>query len=438
LELALFDVADVPDVLLTFFPLEVARLILEQSQSLAAANNTSLTLACDPLVSEPMLGNRRAFRSALSNLVGNAIKFTKNGTITVQLFPTLGIAGSMRIEVCDSGIGIQPEHLDGIFDDFETVFVPGVSAKQSGASGLGLGIVRRAVASMGGEIELESNFGKGSRFWFDIPLTSSLLMKSRNLEGQLNEVSNPKLNLLVVDDIPINRLLLGQMLEKMGHTVETANDGAAAVEAAQKCRFDLILMDINMPGMNGVDATRKIRESGKSADVPIMGVTANAQPHELAAFKEAGMDLTLVKPITSAALALKVQELRRLQSTTDSSYETRELTSLVAAEIFNDLKNAMTADDLLKVTNEALNDADVVLALMRDGPLDASLADHIHKTAGPIAMIGAIRLHRHLCELEDSVRANSSLGLVPLLDQAMIAKNDTEVWLKAALSPSYS
>ena len=438
LELALFDVADVPDVLLTFFPLEVARLILEQSQSLAAANNTSLTLACDPLVSEPMLGNRRAFRSALSNLVGNAIKFTKNGTITVQLFPTPGIAGSMRIEVCDSGIGIQPEHLDGIFDDFETVFVPGVSAKQSGASGLGLGIVRRAVASMGGEIELESNFGKGSRFWFDIPLTSSLLMKSRNLEGQLSEVSNPKLNLLVVDDIPINRLLLGQMLEKMGHTVETANDGAAAVEAAQKCRFDLILMDINMPGMNGVDATRKIRESGKSADVPIMGVTANAQPHELAAFKEAGMDLTLVKPITSAALALKVQELRRLQSTTESSYETRELTSLVAAEIFNDLKNAMTADDLLKVTDEALNDADVVLALMRDGPLDATLADHIHKTAGPIAMIGAIRLHRHLCELEDSVRANSSLGLVPLLDQAMIAKNDTEFWLKAALSPSHS
>ena len=106
MELALFDVADVPDVLLTFFPLEVARLILEQSQSLAAANNTSLTLACDPLVSEPMLGNRRAFRSALSNLVGNAIKFTKNGAITVQLFPTPGIAGSMRIEVCDSGIGI--------------------------------------------------------------------------------------------------------------------------------------------------------------------------------------------------------------------------------------------------------------------------------------------------------------------------------------------
>jgi hypothetical protein len=111
-----------------------------------------------------------------------------------------------------------------------------------------------------------------------------------------------------------------------------------------------------------------------------------------------------------------VQELRRLQSTTESSYETRELTSLVAVEIFNDLKNAMTADDLLKVTNEALNDADVVLALMRDGPLDVSLADHIHKTAGPISMIGAIRLHRHLCELEDSVRANSSLGLVPLLD----------------------
>jgi PAS domain S-box-containing protein len=432
LELALFDVADVPDVLLTFFPLEVARLILEQSQPLAAANHTTLTLASDPLVSEPMLGNRRAFRSAISNLVGNAIKFTKNGEIIVQFYPTPNVIGSMRIEVRDTGIGIHAKNLNRIAVDFETVEASSGSAKQSGASGLGLGIVQRAVALMGGKLEFESTFGMGSRFWFDIPLTSSLLINEGTSEQHSDHASDLKLNLLVVDDIPINRLLLGQMLEKMGHTVETADDGAPAVKAAQENRFDLILMDINMPGMNGVDATRKIRESGLSVDVPIMGVTANAQPHELAAFKEAGMDLTLVKPITSAALALKVQELRRLQSKATSSYETRELTSLVASEIFDDLQRTMTAKALMKVTKQVLLDADVVLSLARNEPLNVDLADHIHKVAGPIAMIGAIRLHRHLCDLEDSLRANNSQLQTALLDKAMIAKNDTDVWFRTA------
>jgi PAS domain S-box-containing protein len=111
LELALHDMADVPDVFLTFFPVEVARIILEQSQSLAAANHTTLTLACDPAVSGPLLGNRCVFRSALSNLVGNAIKFTKHGSIAVQLYPAPGESGCMRVEVSDSGPVLESSHV---------------------------------------------------------------------------------------------------------------------------------------------------------------------------------------------------------------------------------------------------------------------------------------------------------------------------------------
>jgi signal transduction histidine kinase len=110
LELALHDVADVPDVFLSFFPVEVARIILEQSQSLAAANHTPLSLACDPAVSGPLLGNRRAFRSVLSNLVGNAIKFTRHGSIAVQLYPPPGESGCMRVEVSDSGPVLESSH----------------------------------------------------------------------------------------------------------------------------------------------------------------------------------------------------------------------------------------------------------------------------------------------------------------------------------------
>jgi PAS domain S-box-containing protein len=428
-ELALHDVADVPDVFLTFFPVEVARIIFEQSHSLARAKHTTLTLTCDPNISEPLLGNRHAFRSALSILVGNAIKFTKHGSIAVQLYPTPGESGCMRVEVSDTGIGIEPRNLSRIFEDFETVTIP--SAKTFGSSGLGLGIVHRAVALMGGKLESESISGKGSRFWFDIPLTSSLLDDAK--EAGRDEPPDLGLNLLVVDDIAMHRLLLAQMLERLGHTVETADDGAVAVQAANKKRFDLILMDITMPGMNGIDATRKIREGGASADVPIIGVTANAQPHELASFKEAGFDLTLVKPITSDALVLKVQEVGRRATKTGSAYETQELTALIAKEIFDDLHAAMRTEDLLTIATQALNDTETALIDARRVPLDPLIADRIHNVAGPIAMIGAIRLHRLLCEIEDAIRAESIRPIAPRLDEAMTAKKDTDDWLKDAL-----
>ena len=284
---------------------------------------------------------------------------------------------------------------------------------------------------MGGKLESESIFGKGSRFWFDIPLTSYLLEVAK--ESGRDASADPGLNLLVVDDIAINRLLLAQMLERLGHTVETADDGAVAVQAANKKRFDLILMDINMPGMNGVDATRKIREGGASADVPIIGVTATAQPHELASLKEAGFDLTLVKQITSDALALKVQEVRRRPIKTGSAHETQELTALIAKEIFDDLHAAMRTEDLLTIATQALNDTETALIDARRVPLDPLIADRIHNVAGPIAMIGAIRLHRLLCEIEDAIRAESIRPIAPRLDEAMTAKKDTDDWLKDAL-----
>jgi hypothetical protein len=252
-------------------------------------------------------------------------------------------------------------------------------------------------------------------------------------ETDQSDHADTGLSLLVVDDIPINRLLLSQMLERLGHIVEVADDGAVAVDIARKKRFDLILMDINMPGMNGVDATRKIREGGASANVPIMGVTANAQPHELALFKDAGLDLTLVKPITSTALALKVKELRRLQIKTGSSYETRELTSLVAKEIIDDLKSAMSVQDLQDITKEALHDAGSALVAASAVTQSETIAEQIHKAAGPIAMIGAIRLHRLLCELENATRADDTIMLKTLLHQAIATKHETDLWFEENL-----
>ncbi len=249
LELAQHDAADVTGVVMTFFPVEIARIIVEQSQPLTAANGTFLALTFDPAVSRPMHGNRRAFRSALANLVGNAIKFTQNGNILVRLYLTP--EGSLRIEVTDTGIGIKPKDQARIFEDFETVATP--SLETIGTSGLGLGIARRAVGLMGGTLDLDSSPGKGSRFWFDIPQSPHAAALSSDFAGPV--VPNGfALTVLVVDDNAINCVLLAQMLERSGHTVEMANDGPTAVRISADRKFDLILMDINMPGMDGAEA----------------------------------------------------------------------------------------------------------------------------------------------------------------------------------------
>lgn len=431
LELALHDSMDHFEVILTFFPIEVSRIIIEQWQPLAAASKTSLTLTFDPSMSDPMLGNRRAFRSALGNLVGNAIKFTKGGTIIVRIGPTPDIAGSMRVEVIDTGIGIEPQHLTRIFEDFETVFAP--SLKTLNASGLGLGIVRRAVGLMGGTLQLESVFGQGSRFWFDIPQSHALSARAGKSPVLPQIPSDPALTVLIVDDNAINRLLLAQMLERLGHTVEMANDGQVAVEAAARRRFDLILMDINMPGMNGVEATRLIRSGGLSAEVPIMGVTANALPQDLALFNLAGLNCTLVKPITSAALALQLRDLTRPGAVARPTVTPRKTFKLIAEENVRDLRDALPPDALAQMLSAALMDAGQAISDARGAPFGTFIANQLHHAAGSAAVIGASRLHLLLCELEAAARAGQHDDIGALLDEAASVRQNSDDWFKAAL-----
>ena len=425
LQLASDDAADVPGLVLTFFPVELAKLIVDQMQSLASANTTFLSLDFDPALSGPMLGNRRAFRSALANLVGNAIKFTKQGAITVRIFPTPDMVGKMRVEVRDTGIGIEPQHLTRIFDDFVTVADP--MLESFGASGLGLGIVRRAVDLMGGTLQLESTFGNGSRFWFDIPQSIAPLIPSDRIEVAQDEASVSPLTVLVVDDNAVNRLLLEQMLKRLGHSVELACDGAVAVKVAAQRQFDLILMDINMPGMNGLEATRLIRASGASAKVPIMGVTANAMPQDFTRFIAAGMNYTLVKPITSAALAIHLQGLASVPPPATAQ---DNLPPLIAVESLRDMQAVLQRDDFLALVHTALSDANLALISARDAPLDDALATQMHQAAGSVAVIGAHRLYKLLCALEDAIRAGQYMAIATLLDAAIAAKQDTDQWFE--------
>jgi len=220
------------------------------------------------------------------------VKFTAAGSVTL----TVGVVERrvdemvLRFSVIDSGIGISDDQLAGVFEPF----VQFETSPRSGVpgTGLGLAISRKLAEQMGGEIDVSSELGGGSIFWVDLP-TQACTMGNLVCSEHLLEhhgVFDGR-SVLVVDDNEINRRLMRVLLEQRGVSVSQARDGREAVEAVGRHRFDLILMDVRMPGMNGIEATIRIRnmEHGRYR-IPVIALTAHALPEERAAFIRAGMD----------------------------------------------------------------------------------------------------------------------------------------------------
>ncbi|HET9160224.1 MAG TPA: ATP-binding protein, partial [Caulobacteraceae bacterium] len=247
-------------------------------------------------------------RQMLFNLVGNAVKFTLAGGVTLRL-ATMGEdqARRLRVEICDTGIGISPEAQRRLFERFSQA--DGSTTRKYGGSGLGLAISRKLAEMMGGEIGVASTVGVGSTFWFEIAApacaegASNDLAEARWLEG---------LRVLVVEDNPTNRLIATKMLENLGGAVACACDGAQGVEAVRTGGYDLVFMDIQMPVMDGVEATRAIRAlPAPACQTPIVAMTANALSHQIQEYREAGMDGSVAKPLSPSAL---LAELARLSA----------------------------------------------------------------------------------------------------------------------------
>lgn len=242
-------------------------------------------------------------RQAIFNLVGNAVKFTDRGHVLVRL--AIGPAGDgrrfVRLEVEDTGIGMSPEALSHLFERFRQA--EGDAVRRFGGTGLGLSITQALVGMMGGEITVESVKGEGSTFRmvFDAPAAQALSAEP-DPAGLLEGVS-----ILLVEDNPTNRLMARTMLARLGAVVEEAEDGLAGLEAARRGAHDLILMDVQMPRMDGVEATRAIRGlAGAVAEVPIIGLTANVMVHQRLEYMAAGMNGVIAKPISPAALLAEI------------------------------------------------------------------------------------------------------------------------------------
>ena len=245
-------------------------------------------------------------RQALFNLIGNAVKFTQSGEVRARLTSHgEGAFRRLRYEIADTGIGIPAAVQPRLFERFQQA--DDSATRQFGGTGLGLAITRRLARLMGGDVGFVSTEGKGSTFWLEIAAPQA------SRPAPLEPVCGQRLEgvrVLVVEDNPANRMIVRKILENLGAAVDVAEDGAAGVEAAQRLAPSLILMDVQMPGMDGLEATRRIRTlAGPSGRIQIVALTANVLEHQRRSYLDCGMDGVVGKPISPATLLSEILRL---------------------------------------------------------------------------------------------------------------------------------
>ncbi|MET7245838.1 PAS-domain containing protein [Methylobacterium sp. EM32] len=273
----------------------------------ADAKRLALTVETAPGLAPRLVGDPDRLRQVLLNLVNNAIKFTPAGRVTLHLASTPLTCGrhALRVAVSDTGIGIPADRLGQLFQRFSQV--DGSIRRRFGGTGLGLAISRQLVEAMGGEIGVESRPGAGSTFWFTVPLAAAAEEDPARERPPLAPLARPA-KVLLVEDSPINQDIARAILERRGHAVSVAGDGAEAVSALQAGGYDVVLMDVQMPGMDGLTATRHIRALGAPASrLPIVALTANVLPQQVAQFRAAGMDDHVGKPFRPDELLATVE-----------------------------------------------------------------------------------------------------------------------------------
>jgi signal transduction histidine kinase/CheY-like chemotaxis protein len=271
----------------------------ELVRSLHSVTAEGVTLSADlhPDLPPFLTSDPNRVRQVLLNFLFNAIKFTRQGSILLRAAP--GGEGRFRFSVSDTGIGIGPNQLGRVFERFYQV--DDSTSRQFGGSGLGLAISREIVRALNGEIGVTSEPGCGSTFWFEIPAASGHQAPPAE---QAVPPPPPGLRVLVVEDNAVNLRLARLLLEKLGCSVTTAGGGAEALQTLQDSTFDVIFMDVQMPDMDGLEATRQIRcLEGALRHTPIIALTAGVSAQDRSQCFEAGMDAHLAKPVSRNDLA---------------------------------------------------------------------------------------------------------------------------------------
>jgi signal transduction histidine kinase/ActR/RegA family two-component response regulator len=300
-------------------PLAAAK-VLEEAASAWAAQAELKSLKLDVAYDGPsdlwVLGDAVRLRQVLNNLVGNALKFTTEGGVDVRM--TAAVEGDyvhLRGEVVDTGPGIPEDRLEEIF----APFLQTEEGVRQGGAGLGLAICRQIVERMDGTIAAGPGPTSGARFTFEIPLHRLPPPQAAPQPASTVEAGDG-VHVLIVDDNPTNRMVAQTLVEMFGCSSENVDNGEDAVRAVESGRFDLVLMDIKMPGIDGVEATRRIRSGGGPASQsPILALTANADPSDAAFYRLCGMNGVVEKPIKPERLLAAMNAVLQIETATDDA-----------------------------------------------------------------------------------------------------------------------
>ena len=366
-----------------FSPSQTLADLIEMNGPTAQNAGTELALEIGAGAEGDILGLRASFWHAAANLLGNAVKFTKAGTIALRLTKS---GSALRVEVADSGPGVDPELRQTIFRDHYTRD-PATGTVGKGA-GLGLGLFVEAVQAMSGHYGLESVVGKGSTFWFTFP--AAPVGQPQAVESQDMPSSNDLpsgLSILVVDDSQVNRTLIRQMFATLGQEADLAASGVEAVKRAQTVRYDLILMDLSMPNMDGYTAAAQIRQAGASQSAAIVALTANVLSRQEVDKANSDFNGFLLKP-------LRLQELRTwlAEGMFRPSVCQEDLLPLVDLGIAQDLLTMLPPPTIETLVAAFFDETRDLAEWLYPGMKDEGLPTKFHRIAGSASMLGAGRL----------------------------------------------
>lgn len=369
----------------------------------AAARGLNLTVTVDDRVPARLSGDAVRLRQILLNLLGNAVKFTRQGAVTVEAALRAGDGGALwlRIAVIDTGCGIDPDFLPRLFEPFTQ------SRPAEGGSGLGLAISRRLIEAMDGTVMVDSQPGVGSRFTLDLPVRTATPAGSGSEAATAPAPAPARLDHLTVvlaEDDAVSRAFMTEMLHRAGARVHAAGTGAEAVALVDTHRPDLVLMDIRLPDMDGLEATRRIRDlPAPAGQVPILAVTANVMAEDRDRYRAAGMDDVIAKPVDRAALFARLRELIPVGDDGEPSPtgRPRRWAATPVAEAKDHRPDLRALFD--QVAPGYLNQA--VEALARDDI--AGAADHLHTLASAAATMGLTALAADCREAESIARRES-------------------------------
>lgn len=404
---------------------EVADSAVAVSRGLPGAGRLTISSKLAPDVPLRLRGDVRRVNQILLNLLSNAVKFTDTGRVTLSCTLLERREGSARLRfaVEDTGAGIPPELRSRLFKPFEqgaeAAALPGTG------TGLGLAICRQLVEFMGGSIGVDSR-STGSTFWFELEFD---LDGAGEVTPRTDAASNRSLSILVAEDVTANQVLVRALLEKMGHRVEIRSDGAAALAAVKAGAFDLVLMDVQMPIMDGLEASRAIRAlDGPVAKIPIVAFTAFGQPEERARALAAGANDTLAKPLRPRELASVVE--RMVSSGSDQVSEAGD-EEILDRTALDELRESVGAEAFERLVARCRQDVGESLDELEDAARShdaARIRRAAHRLVGLFGQFGAVRAAEAAVAAElasDGEQAACVAGLLAHGRRALAAMGNT-------------